>query len=54
MQKKNIEIIRCINGLTGTNKVTGTQLMAARKKLKDIIKNLNQEQLKEYGTEMGM
>ena len=32
----------------------GTQLMAASKKLKDIIKNLNQEQLKEYGIEMGM
>lgn len=31
----------------------GTQLMAASKKLKD-IKNLNQEQLKEYGIEMGM
>ena len=28
--------------------------MAARKKLKDIIKNLNQEQLRECGTEMGI
>lgn len=32
----------------------GTKLVAASKGLGGIIKNLNQEQLKEYGTEVGM
>lgn len=32
----------------------GTKLVATSKELEDTIKNLNQEQLTEYGAEMGM